>query len=212
MPTVYPITLSRTAVYERPRITSQYWTRNPSRAGKVWKGKYRAKHQGIDVTWKRDPSDENIPDRVMSKGRYFTPSDTVLVATDDGFVSYVSEKNGVLYLNIGDGLYSRYGHGKKWRFKKGDKVTAGQVVGLPGKTGTSKVHLHFAMKKKTGKGKYKYIDPNDHLSEVQYIYPPTKEERPPFRGPVAVVHRTVVEKEGFPWWLIAVVLWWSQER
>ena len=67
--------------------------------------------------------------------------------------------------------YTSYAHLNKLAVKTGDSVSAGQVIGYVGNTGSKSVgvHLHFGVSVTTGKhffwGKYTLKDPLDYVSE-----------------------------------------------
>lgn len=91
---------------------------------KVWK-----MHYGIDLA--------------ASKG-------TPIYAARAGVVKYATwDDSAGYYVNInhGDGFNTIYMHMTHYVVKKGQSVTAGQVIGYVGSTGTSTgPHLHFSMK------------------------------------------------------------------
>lgn len=68
-------------------------------------------------------------------------------AVADGVVStaeYHSSWGNNVYINHGDGIYTRYAHASKLLVTAGQKVTAGQVIAYVGSTGNSTgAHLHF---------------------------------------------------------------------
>jgi hypothetical protein len=70
---------------------------------------------------------------------------------------------GGLYVMVrhADGLFSAYMHLAKYRVKAGQKVKAGQILGLVGRSGMKKsaAHLHFELRVKG-----KHIDPTSHLA------------------------------------------------
>jgi murein DD-endopeptidase MepM/ murein hydrolase activator NlpD len=64
-----------------------------------------------------------------------------------------------------DGLYSRYFHLSAVNVKKGDSVSAGQIIGLTGNTGGSTgPHLHFELRK--GRIQGPAIDPRTYLEDM----------------------------------------------
>lgn len=70
-------------------------------------------------------------------------------AEEDGTVAVVgSNKAAGNYINIDhDGYYTCYQHLSSISVKEGDTVTAGQKIGVTGKTGTvTGIHLHFGVK------------------------------------------------------------------
>ena len=75
---------------------------------------------------------------------------TPIVSTGEGTVwrSYSSSTYGeVVYVVHPDGLQTRYAHLQSRKVREGQKVKAGEVVGLMGSTGVgSGVHLHFEVR------------------------------------------------------------------
>ena len=90
-------------------------------------------------------------------------SGTPIVATRAGTVTtakYSSSAGYYVTLDHGDNFSSQYMHMTHYIVKKGDKVSAGQVIGYVGSTGASTgPHLHFGI---LSNGSYvnpaKYID------------------------------------------------------
>ncbi|MFQ5802077.1 MAG: M23 family metallopeptidase [Candidatus Methylomirabilales bacterium] len=86
----------------------------------------RQRHTGIDIA--------------ASRG-------TPIVATADGVVTFSGRLAGygrAIVITHGFGLKSFYGHNKKNKVKKGDRVKRGQVIGLVGSTGYSTgSHVHY---------------------------------------------------------------------
>jgi murein DD-endopeptidase MepM/ murein hydrolase activator NlpD len=75
---------------------------------------------------------------------------TPIKATNDGKVVLAKNRfyagNSVI-INHGRGIYSCYYHLSKFKVKKGDIVTKGQIIGLSGSTGRiTGPHLHFAFR------------------------------------------------------------------
>ena len=77
------------------------------------------------------------------------PSGTPIVATRSGTVTtatYSSSAGYYVTLDHGDGFSSKYLHMTHYIVGVGDTVTAGQVIGYVGSTGTSTgAHLHFSI-------------------------------------------------------------------
>lgn len=99
-----------------------------------------------------------------------TKSGTPVKAIMDGIVEVgdVDHNNmcgGTIDINYGNGFWSRFCHMKQINVSKGDKVTAGQVVGLSGgaagdrgKGNSRGAHLHFTLKKDG-----KLVNPMDYI-------------------------------------------------
>lgn len=72
---------------------------------------------------------------------------TAIQAATDGIVITAGNKPAyglMVEIDHGNGFHTRYGHMKKLRVKKGDKVTIGQRIGDMGKTGrATSSHLHY---------------------------------------------------------------------
>ncbi|MEX1031675.1 MAG: M23 family metallopeptidase [Paenibacillaceae bacterium] len=75
------------------------------------------------------------------------PTGTEIKATNAGKIVLAEElylTGNSIYIDHGMGLFSQYAHMSKLLVKPGDKVDAGQVIGLVGTTGFSTgPHLHF---------------------------------------------------------------------
>lgn len=73
-----------------------------------------------------------------------------IYAAADGHVSFVGRRSGygnVVEISHGNGLLTRYAHMSKPKAKVGQKVEAGDVIGLIGSTGRSTgPHLHFEVR------------------------------------------------------------------
>lgn len=87
---------------------------------------------------------------------------TPIVATRSGKVTkatYDSAAGYYVTLDHGDGFSSKYLHMTHYIVKKGDYVTAGQVIGYVGSTGTSTgPHLHFSILYKG-----EYVNPANYI-------------------------------------------------
>ncbi|MBR7122140.1 MAG: peptidoglycan DD-metalloendopeptidase family protein [Oscillospiraceae bacterium] len=88
---------------------------------------------------------------------------TPIVATRSGvveFAKYSSSAGYYVKIDHQDGFDSVYMHMTHYIVKKGDKVSAGQVIGYVGSTGTSTGnHLHFAIMYNGS-----YVNPADYLN------------------------------------------------
>lgn len=77
---------------------------------------------------------------------------TPIFAAGDGIVEFAGWNKGYGYLTRiehGGGLSTRYGHQSKLLVSKGQRVKAGQKIGLVGSTGMSTgAHLHFEVRLK----------------------------------------------------------------
>ncbi|MBO6515899.1 MAG: peptidoglycan DD-metalloendopeptidase family protein [Bacteroidia bacterium] len=111
--------------------------------------------------------------RKFHGGMDFTaPSGTEVHCTGDGVVELVETKRWGYGKNIivdhGFGYKTRYAHLSKFKVRKGDKVTRGQVIGLVGSTGKSTApHLHYEVIKggnRQNPANYYYND----LTDEQY--------------------------------------------
>lgn len=96
-------------------------------ARRVYNGKTRSRHAGLDVA---------------------APSGAPVVATAGGRVVLVGEfyfSGGSIVLDHGDGLFTMYFHLSRLDVKEGDLVTAGQLLGAVGATGRATgPHLHWS--------------------------------------------------------------------
>lgn len=98
-------------------------------SARVYNGTKRSQHEGIDFRVRT-----GTPIRAANAG-------TVVLARNLYF-----EGNCVM-LDHGQGLMTVYMHLSKFRVKEGDKVQAGQILGLSGGTGRATApHLHFAVR------------------------------------------------------------------
>jgi hypothetical protein len=98
------------------------------------------------------------------------PEGTTLRSVTSGVVDQVYNGTG----NIGYGLSIRmpngtrtiYGHLSEIKAHVGDKIHAGDVIGLSGNTGNSTgPHLHFGMKNASGQ----FVDPTPYADKLQSI-------------------------------------------
>lgn len=91
-------------------------------------------HKGIDFSWMR-------PDRVQDWNIYAAASGTVV------FAGYYGGWGNLIRIRHGLGYETWYAHQSAFRVHKGQTVTAGQVIGVIGNTGTSAgAHLHFELR------------------------------------------------------------------
>jgi len=98
--------------------------------------------------YRRDPFNGH---GAMHKGLDFRgPVGTPIHAAANGRISFVGWKGGygrVVEIRHGNGLMTRYAHMSKFKSKVGDRVEAGDVVGLIGSSGRSTgPHLHFEVR------------------------------------------------------------------
>ncbi|WP_121115602.1 M23 family metallopeptidase [Croceibacterium ferulae] len=81
---------------------------------------------------------------------FAAPMGSPVLATAGGRVSFVGTKGGygrTVEITHGNGLMTRYGHLSGWKAKVGDRVRAGDQVGMLGSTGRSTgPHLHFEVR------------------------------------------------------------------
>ena len=88
--------------------------------------KFTAYHSGVDLVAKKGT-------KVLA-----WKSGTVITAR------YSGNMGNLIEIKHSDGSISRYGHLSAYKIKKGQKVSAGQVIGLVGSTGNATgPHLHF---------------------------------------------------------------------
>jgi septal ring factor EnvC (AmiA/AmiB activator) len=73
-------------------------------------------------------------------------------AVESGQVAYADWYRGfgkLVILDQGSGFYTLYGNLSKLEFKKGDRVSRGQTIGLAGETGSLKgAKLYFEIRRK----------------------------------------------------------------
>ena len=91
------------------------------------------------------------------------PRGTPIRASADGVVAYSGDEIGVfgglILINHGSGWVTAYGHADKLNVTRGQKVQAGQVIGLAGESGyVQEPQLHFEIRKDR-----KPVDPTNHL-------------------------------------------------
>lgn len=91
------------------------------------------------------------------------PSGTPIRASAEGVVAYSGDEIGVfgglILITHGSGWVTAYGHADKLNVTRGQKVRAGEVIGLAGDSGyVSEPQLHFEIRKDR-----KPVNPIDHL-------------------------------------------------
>lgn len=91
------------------------------------------------------------------------PRGTPIRASADGVVAYSGDEiavfGGLILINHGSGWVTAYGHADKLNVKRGQKVKAGEVIGLAGESGyVQEPQLHFEIRKDR-----KPVDPVNHL-------------------------------------------------
>ena len=98
----------------------------------------------------------------------------VLATEDNGIViSVKNEGKGGNVIRVeyaradGSKFQTAYMHLSQMNVKEGDKVSAGQSIGVSGNTGNSTgPHLHFSVKKVSVDGHSEQIDPSVYLAEI----------------------------------------------
>lgn len=101
---------------------------------------------------------------------FTAPRGVEVYATADGVVEQVtSELWGYgqhIIINHGNGFKTLYGHLSRFKVKRGQKVTRGQLIGLVGSTGKSTApHLHYEVHKNGEKLNPAYFFYNDLTNE-----------------------------------------------
>jgi murein DD-endopeptidase MepM/ murein hydrolase activator NlpD len=75
------------------------------------------------------------------------PIGTPVQASGDAVVESIDSKRGLLVLNHGQEIQSRYAHLSKILVKEGERVNKGQAIGAVGNTGKSTgPHLHYEVR------------------------------------------------------------------
>jgi len=129
--------------FERPTDTE---TSGVFGSARVYNGKKKSQHLGLDFR-----ASTGTPVHATNAG-------TVILARALYF-----EGNCVM-LDHGQGLVTVYMHLSEFKVKEGDKVAAGQLIGLSGGTGRATgPHLHFAVR-----WRGEYLDPRTLLE----LHPP----------------------------------------
>lgn len=145
---------------------------------RVFNGKTKSTHLGLDLD-----GEEGDPVRSVAEGK--------VVLSSLRFAS-----GGTLVIDHGGGLYSMYFHLSRRDKKRGERVTAGELIGAVGKTGrVTGPHLHLAIvsrvvimdAKKTGQARSMYVDPQAFLGLTLGGPEPTSapEEEASFGGSAA---------------------------
>lgn len=105
-------------------------------------------HEGIDIMYKRLPSDPGgLP---WSSTGFHVPPGTPALAAGAGVVlkSANDSHGGYVYIDHGDGVQTNYRHLNPRKVNVGDRVNAGDIVGLigddPANAGDP-AHLHFEL-------------------------------------------------------------------
>jgi len=131
--------------YGSARITSHFGERdNPFDNGRKF-------HFGLDIG-----ADEGVKIRSVT----------------DGYVYFArrSKRGGGLQVSMRDpsGLKFKYAHMSKLFVKQGEKVKAGQVIGLVGSTGkTLGAHLHLEVYWNRGRQKEDFLDPRQFVCKYR---------------------------------------------
>ena len=144
-----PKSVSRRIASERKRTAealskaqaSRLWTRgfvqplkhmtttNAFGGKRFFNGQLRSRHQGLDLR-----GATGTPVRAAASGR-------VLLAEEQYY------SGNMIYVDHGDGLLTLYCHLSRLDVRPGDRVQAGQVLGLMGATGrVTGPHLHFGVR------------------------------------------------------------------
>jgi hypothetical protein len=98
------------------------------------------------------------------------PENTTLRSIADGVVDRVFDGTGLigkgLSVRMPDGTRAIYGHMNEVKAHVGDRVNAGDIVGLSGNTGNSTgPHLHFGLKDASGS----VVDPTPYADKLASI-------------------------------------------
>ena len=107
-------------------------------------------HEGIDIMYKKLPSDPSGLPWASSGGGFYVPPGTPAIAAGPGTVlkSGIDSHGGYVYIDHGEGIQTNYRHLNPRKVNVGDHVNAGDIVGLIGEdpsTAGDPAHLHFEL-------------------------------------------------------------------
>ena len=125
-------------------------------------GKHVGYHPGADLNWGSGAADLGRP----------------IVAMYDGIVKYSRAGSGwgnmmvIHHPDLGPNIYSRLAHFDKRYVSVGEKVTAGQLIGTCGRTGTTSPHCHFEVWKRKLPTWTKYIYGWSKAEMFKYFHDP----------------------------------------
>ena len=126
-------------------------------------------HAGSDIMYRRPQS--GVSDLPVYAPNYYMPDGIPALAWDAGTVtrSGVIGTGGRVEIDHGAGLSTKYYHMLDIKVKEGDRVKAGQPVGIisHNPTGYKLNHLHFEMLKNG-----KTFDPASLLKQGEMVNPP----------------------------------------
>lgn len=140
MKTVFPVPVYKDG--RHPGISSSYRSSD------------RPDHVGVDVMYPRKPEDGGPPGKNKSPHyarRWYMPHGVPAFAYSGGTVteSYKPSKGGYIRIEHPGGWQSQYMHLSRRDKQVGDRVAAGEQIGLVGGDPTSGglIHLHFQLRK-----------------------------------------------------------------
>lgn len=141
----------------RPRITSGWG--DPRDGG-------ARHHEGVDVFYPK-AGEPKIPN--WTQGNWIMFPNTPAIAVGPGVVTqaFQGEKGNWISIDHGDGMVSGYGHLSTRFLNKGDRVGAGQAVGIIGDDPSNPndgAHLHFELKINGSK-----VDPKPYIVDAPVI-------------------------------------------
>lgn len=93
---------------------------------------------------------------------------TPVITTMSGLVVWVGNNGpwGGLVVVENNGFQIYFAHLSSFSVSKGEVVNRGQIIGEVGNTGNSSgPHLHYGIKKKTGKDSYVWVDPQLYFND-----------------------------------------------